>query len=109
MWVRMCENILLRLIQAADFDIDRAERGIIYIDEIDKISRKNENPSITWHVAVKACSRRCSRFWRALLQMCRLRGTQASAAGVYPDRYQEHPVYLRRGVLKESKRSSKAG
>ncbi|MEG1160424.1 MAG: AAA family ATPase, partial [Acidaminococcaceae bacterium] len=45
------ENILLRLIQNADFDIDRAERGIIYIDEIDKISRKSENPSITRDVS----------------------------------------------------------
>ncbi len=41
------ENILLKLIQAADFDVERAERGIIYIDEIDKITRKSENPSIT--------------------------------------------------------------
>ncbi|MDO5603512.1 MAG: ATP-dependent Clp protease ATP-binding subunit ClpX [Oscillospiraceae bacterium] len=41
------ENILLRLIQAADFDIERAEKGIIYVDEIDKITRKSENPSIT--------------------------------------------------------------
>ena len=41
------ENILLKLIQAADYDIERAEKGIIYIDEIDKISRKSENPSIT--------------------------------------------------------------
>lgn len=45
------ENILLRLIQAADMDIERAERGIIYIDEIDKISRKSENPSITRDVS----------------------------------------------------------
>ncbi|MGM9653455.1 MAG: ATP-dependent Clp protease ATP-binding subunit ClpX [Eubacteriales bacterium] len=45
------ENILLRLIQAADYDIELAERGIIYIDEIDKISRKSENPSITRDVS----------------------------------------------------------
>jgi len=45
------ENILLRLIQAADYDIDRAERGIIYIDEIDKIARKSENSSITRDVS----------------------------------------------------------
>ena len=45
------ENILLRLIQAADFDIPRAERGIIYVDEIDKIARKSENPSITRDVS----------------------------------------------------------
>ena len=41
------ENILLRLIQAADYDIERAQQGIIYVDEIDKIARKSENPSIT--------------------------------------------------------------
>ena len=41
------ENILLKLIQAADFDVARAEKGIIYIDEIDKVARKSENPSIT--------------------------------------------------------------
>lgn len=45
------ENILLRLIQAADFDIEKAERGIIYIDELDKIARKSENPSITRDVS----------------------------------------------------------
>jgi ATP-dependent Clp protease ATP-binding subunit ClpX len=45
------ENILLRLIQAADYDIERAERGIIYVDEIDKIARKSENPSITRDVS----------------------------------------------------------
>ena len=45
------ENILLRLIQAADFDIEKAEQGIIYVDEIDKIARKSENPSITRDVS----------------------------------------------------------
>ena len=45
------ENILLRLIKAADFDVSRAERGIIYIDEIDKIARKSDNPSITRDVS----------------------------------------------------------
>lgn len=45
------ENILLRLIQAADYDVEKAERGIIYIDEIDKIARRSENPSITRDVS----------------------------------------------------------
>ena len=45
------ENILLKLIQAADYDIEKAQRGIIYVDEIDKISRKAENPSITRDVS----------------------------------------------------------
>ena len=50
------ENILLRLIQAADFDVERAERGIIYIDEMDKIARKSENPSITRDVSRRGCA-----------------------------------------------------
>src|SRR5690625_7975396 len=45
------ENILLKLLQAADFDVDRASRGIIYVDEVDKISRKSDNPSITRDVS----------------------------------------------------------
>src|SRR3546814_5790582 len=45
------ENILLHLIQSADFDIQKAERGIVYIDEIDKIARKGDNPSITRDVS----------------------------------------------------------
>ncbi|MBR1781673.1 MAG: AAA family ATPase, partial [Oscillospiraceae bacterium] len=45
------ENILLRLVQAADYDVERAERGIIYIDEVDKIARKSENTSITRDVS----------------------------------------------------------
>lgn len=45
------ENIILKLIQAADYDIERAEKGIIYIDEIDKVARKTENPSITRDVS----------------------------------------------------------
>ncbi|GJM74812.1 hypothetical protein HMSSN036_70280 [Paenibacillus macerans] len=53
------ENILLKLIQAADYDVEKAERGIIYIDEIDKVARKSENPSITRDVSGEGVSRRC--------------------------------------------------
>ena len=63
------ENIILKLIQAADYDIERAEKGIVYIDEIDKIARKTENPSITRDVSgegvhtglVKNSGRNCSQ------------------------------------------------
>lgn len=53
------ENIILKLLQAADGDVTRAQQGIIYIDEIDKIGRKDENPSITATSAVRACSKLC--------------------------------------------------
>ena len=53
------ENILLKLIQAADYDVERAEKGIIYIDEIDKVARKSENPSITRDVSEKVSNRLC--------------------------------------------------
>ena len=73
------ENILLHLIQAADFDIQRAERGIVYIDEIDKIARKSDNPSITRDVSGEGVQ-------QALLKI--IEGTVAS---VPPQGGRKHP------------------
>jgi ATP-dependent Clp protease ATP-binding subunit ClpX len=73
------ENILLRLIQAADYDIARAERGIIYIDEIDKISRKSDNPSITRDVSGEG------------VQQALLKIIEGAVANVPPQGGRKHP------------------
>lgn len=89
------ENILLRLIQAADYDIEKAERGIIYVDEIDKIARKSENASITRDVSGEGVQQALLKILEGTVSNGSAAGRQkAPAAGLHSNRHHQYTLHL---------------